>query len=190
MQATPFLANEFQDIVNRTLGAMFIGFSVACCIYGILISQAFGYFRQYPMDKLIYKVLVFFLLVLETIDQAFIAFTLYYYGVEHFADPTVFVGAKMKWSLISQLTIGAISGAIVKTVFALRVWRFSERNMWITGFILLLTFGQLGMSSIFIRSYPTIPSTLPFRTSFRVHSQSVSFELVQVKWIINASLGP
>lgn len=51
-------SNDFQAAVYKTLGAVFVGFSVACCLYGVLLSQIFGYYLQYTQDKLFYKYLV------------------------------------------------------------------------------------------------------------------------------------
>lgn len=44
--------------IDGTLGAVFIGFAVACFIYGILVTQIFSYFWRYPLDRPVYKVLV------------------------------------------------------------------------------------------------------------------------------------
>ena len=44
--------------VHTTLGAVFIGFAAACVIFGILTAQIFSYYRNYPGDKLSFKLLV------------------------------------------------------------------------------------------------------------------------------------
>ncbi|KAF6757327.1 hypothetical protein DFP72DRAFT_890877 [Ephemerocybe angulata] len=135
-----------QPTINATLGAIFIGFALACTVYGIVITQMFMYFRSYPGDKFLFKCVVVVILVLETADQALIGHMLYYYCISNFANLTALLQARMTWSLILQLTAGAAVGCIVKGYFAFRVWRFSSRNIWITGLILLLTFGQLGLA--------------------------------------------
>ncbi|PFH51226.1 hypothetical protein AMATHDRAFT_191716 [Amanita thiersii Skay4041] len=135
--------------IHSTLGALFVGYAVACCIYGILLTQIFGYFRRYPLDKPMYKIVVVIIGLLETLDQVFIGHIIYFYSIVNFANPVVLLQARTKWSLILQLTVGAIVGAIVKASFAVRVWRFSGRNIYITGLIFLLTFGQLGLAMTF-----------------------------------------
>jgi len=47
-----------QGVIDSTLGALFIGFAVSCGIYGILVSQIFSYFRNYPGDRPLFKYLV------------------------------------------------------------------------------------------------------------------------------------
>lgn len=135
--------------INNTLGAVLIGFAVACCVYGILVTQIFSYFLRYPFDRPVYKGLVLLILLLETVDQIFIGHVVYHYAISNFANVLALVQGSVTWSFILQQTVGAVVGCIVKTSFALRVWRFSERNIFITGIILLLTYGQLGLAITF-----------------------------------------
>lgn len=44
--------------VDSTLGAASVGFFISSVVFGVLTSQAFTYFRRYPLDKPAYKVLV------------------------------------------------------------------------------------------------------------------------------------
>jgi hypothetical protein len=73
----------------------------------------------------------------------------YHYTISNFANVSALIRGTVTWSFILQQTVGAVVGCIVKTSFALRVWRFSERNIFITGIILLLTYGQLGLAITF-----------------------------------------
>ncbi|KAF8192166.1 hypothetical protein BJ912DRAFT_278643 [Pholiota molesta] len=137
------------SVIDNTLGAVFIGFAIACMVYGLLLSQIFHYFRNYPGDKLLYKFIVVLLGILETTDQCFIGHLVYFYAISNFLNPLVLARGATTWSLILQLTVGAIDGAIVKVFFGFRVWRFSDRNIWITGLIMLLALGQLGLAFAF-----------------------------------------
>ncbi|EDR02355.1 uncharacterized protein LACBIDRAFT_332417 [Laccaria bicolor S238N-H82] len=154
---------EILGSIDSTLGAVFIGFALACCVYGILVSQTFSYFRNYPGDRTLFKLTrrssallsLILIRILETADQAFIGHLVYYYSISNYAKPVVLLRATMTWSLIVRICslffnpyiltiyILAIVGAIVKCYFGLRVWRFSEHNFFITGLILLLAIGQL-----------------------------------------------
>ncbi|KAK0457411.1 uncharacterized protein EV420DRAFT_1643753 [Desarmillaria tabescens] len=160
--------------INSTLGAVLIGFAVACCVYGILVTQVFRYFSRYPFDRPVYKGLVLLILLLETIDQTFIGHVVYYYTISNFANVLALVRGTVTWSFILQQTIGAIVGCIVKTSFALRVWRFSERNKFITGIILLLTYGQLGLAITF---------------TVKAFELSGVFEVVHLRALGSTSLG-
>ncbi|KAH8829429.1 hypothetical protein DL96DRAFT_1598072 [Flagelloscypha sp. PMI_526] len=135
--------------IENTLGACLVGFAAACIIYGVLLTMVYTYFQRYPEDRAIYKYLTIAMVLLETADQIFIAHLIYYYGIINFANPAALLKGNMTWSLIMQLLVGSIVGFLVKTAFAVRVWRFSERNYWITGFLLLLTFGHLGAAILY-----------------------------------------
>ncbi|KAF9561799.1 hypothetical protein CPC08DRAFT_761879 [Agrocybe pediades] len=144
--------------IHSTLGAVFIGFALACGVYGILLSQVFSYFRNYPGDRSYFKYLVILILLLETADQMFIGHLMYFYGISNYANPIVLKQATTTWSFILQLTFGAVVGTIVKAYFGFRVWRFSDRNMWVTGLIMLFTLGQLGLALAFSVEAFKLPS--------------------------------
>ena len=44
--------------VDQTIGAMSIGFSLSCLLFGVLSTQVFIYFRRYPPDMYGYKAFV------------------------------------------------------------------------------------------------------------------------------------
>ncbi|KAH9936183.1 uncharacterized protein B0H18DRAFT_315389 [Fomitopsis serialis] len=133
---------------NTTFGAAFIGFGCSCVLLGTLSSQMYQYFRRYPQDRPFYKALVASLWLLEVVDSIFIACAVYFYVVTNWGNPLVLI-MHVQWTLILQVTLGATAGAIVKACFAMRVWRFSNCNIWITTLILFLTFGQLAMACVY-----------------------------------------
>jgi len=142
---------------NETFGAAFIGFGVSCVLLGTLSTQMYTYFRRYPLDKPFYKCLVAALWLLEVVDQAFISYAVYFYVVTNWGNPLILID-HIQWSLILQVTLGAVAGAIVKACFAMRVWRFSNCNVWVTGFILLLTFSQLAFACVYTAKAFNVPN--------------------------------
>jgi len=133
-------------VVDNTLGAAFCGFAVSCMVFGIYLTQVYAYFDRYPLDRLAYKYLVIVLSLLETVDQCFIGYTVYYYAISNFDSPLVLIVGSVLWSLLLQLLLGAFVGAIVKLCFAMRVWRFSNHNIPLTTLLILLIFAQLGLA--------------------------------------------
>ncbi|KAJ3844055.1 hypothetical protein F5878DRAFT_637615 [Lentinula raphanica] len=110
--------------VDNTLGALFVGFTVACCIYGILLCQIYTYLTHYPMDRPVYKFIVILILyepwyleafdlthspiprTLETVDQALIAQIYYHYGITNFSNSLALIEGTQTWSFILQQTLG------------------------------------------------------------------------------------
>ncbi|KAF7313971.1 hypothetical protein HMN09_00555600 [Mycena chlorophos] len=134
--------------LNTTLGAAFIGFGFSSAAFGICTNQAITYFSRFPGDKPRYKWLVALVWVLCAVDQAFIGHVVYFYTITNYANPIVLL-EHVVWSLIIQLTLGALIGTVVRLCFAARVWRFSQRNYIITTFIVLLTLAELGLAIYF-----------------------------------------
>ncbi|PIL22636.1 hypothetical protein GSI_15327 [Ganoderma sinense ZZ0214-1] len=133
---------------NTTFGAAFAGFAASCVCLGIQSMQTYSYFKRFPLDKPLYKLLVFGLLLIEYTDQALIAHAVYTYLVSNWGSLPVLAKPPL-WSLILQITLGVATGTIVKLCFVSRVWRFSKRNIFVTAFIVLLTLGEVGMATLY-----------------------------------------
>ncbi|KAI0826901.1 hypothetical protein BC628DRAFT_1418951 [Trametes gibbosa] len=133
---------------DSTFGAAFAGFAASTICLGVLSTQAYTYFRRYPLDKPFYKGLVVGLWLIEVADQALIAHAMYSYLVSYWGDASILI-ARPIWSLILQITFGVVTGTIVKLNFAMRVWRFSNQNVAVTSLIVLLTLAELAVASVY-----------------------------------------
>ncbi|KAI1790157.1 hypothetical protein LXA43DRAFT_1062311 [Ganoderma leucocontextum] len=143
---------------NATLGAAFAGFAASCLCLGIQTMQTYAYFKRYPLDKSLYKLLFRILTartptmnadrIIEFADQSLIAHAMYTYLVSNWGELAILLKPPL-WSLILQITLGVATGTMVKLSFASRVWRFSKRNIFVTAFIVLLTFGEVGVASLY-----------------------------------------
>ncbi|KAH9851829.1 hypothetical protein C2E23DRAFT_732426 [Lenzites betulinus] len=129
---------------DSTFGAAFAGFAASTVCLGVLSTQAYTYFRRYPLDKPFYKGLVVGLwcVLLEIADQALIAHAVYSYLVTYWGAVEVLIAPPI-WSLILQITFGVVTGTIVKLNFAMRVWRFSNQNIAVTGLIVSIARSEL-----------------------------------------------
>ncbi|EKM51787.1 uncharacterized protein PHACADRAFT_262128 [Phanerochaete carnosa HHB-10118-sp] len=144
---------------DSTYGAAFVGMAASSALFGIVCSQMFTYLRRYPLDRPFYKILVALLWLIEAVDQAFIAHAAYYYTVSNWGNPVVLIAAPV-WSLVVQVLLGAVAGAIVKICFAMRVWRFSGGNRPVTGMILALAVAQLAAACVYTERGLKIASLL------------------------------
>ncbi|KAF9258571.1 hypothetical protein L218DRAFT_948290 [Marasmius fiardii PR-910] len=135
--------------VDDTLGAALIGFSISSVILGLILKEIFTYYRRYPNDRRLYKFMVGAVGILEVTEEAFIGHYLYHYMITNYTNPAAFFIEDFVWSLMLPVVIGAVVGTIVKLCFAMRVWRFSEQNIFITGLIAILTLAQLALGITF-----------------------------------------
>ncbi|KAF7291899.1 hypothetical protein MIND_01215200 [Mycena indigotica] len=153
--------------LDNTLGAVIIGFAASCALYGILLTQAWSYYRTFASDSIVYKFLVMLVVILCMGDQALIGHFTYFYALASVGNPLAMFVGTTTWSIILQQTVSTVIGAIVKCAFATRVYRFSERNFFITAFIVLLVLGQMAVALIFtIQAFglSSIPAVFQLRT--------------------------
>ncbi|KAH9924673.1 uncharacterized protein BXZ73DRAFT_103513 [Epithele typhae] len=134
--------------LDKTFGAAFVGFAVSSLCLGVLSMQTYNYFRTFPLDKTYYKVMVSAVWALEFADQALIAHAVYTYVVTNWGDKLILIKPPV-WSLVIQITLGVVTGTVVKLNYAMRVWRFSKMNIPVTGLIVLLTVGELGVACVY-----------------------------------------
>ncbi|KAH6912867.1 hypothetical protein BKA70DRAFT_1218962 [Coprinopsis sp. MPI-PUGE-AT-0042] len=142
---------------HETLGAASVGFSLSCGVFGILTTMIFIYFRRYPQDTVGYKVLA---------CGEFVRLALHCLAIE--SDKLVKVigapGPNLRWLFdillhhytiwqafgvvrrnycLAQVMIWIVVATIVKTCFAIRVWKFSHGSIYVTGPIFFLILCQL-----------------------------------------------
>jgi len=65
---------------DKTLGALLVGFAVACVLWGVLNTQIIMYFTQFKSDRPMYKLLVriFFKLGLSFLDHSIQVILIWY----------------------------------------------------------------------------------------------------------------
>lgn len=136
--------------VDGTIGSAFIGFAMSCALFGIFCGQIISYFRKYPNDRPAYKLMIVLLGALEITAVSFIGHFIYYYTIMQYGDPLALVTTEIVWTAIAQVILSSLVGAIVKFCFTMRVWRFSGRNIYITGVISLFILAHAVLGILFV----------------------------------------
>lgn len=114
--------------LDNTFGAALIGVLVASMLYGVSCSQVFYYFNNYSKkDGPLTKAVVIATLTSDSIHQALICHTIYSYLVKSYTRPQQL--GEIVWSLIVEVIFNGITALIVQTFFAVRIWKFSHRNV-------------------------------------------------------------
>ncbi|KAH8108687.1 hypothetical protein DFH11DRAFT_1731689 [Phellopilus nigrolimitatus] len=157
---------------DDTIGAAFVGFSVAAVLYGVLSIQIHTYFQRYTLDRPVYKFFVAAVWILETLHSVLTGHVVYYYAISNFDNPLALLVPT--WTLIAQVLVGAVISVLVKSAFAIRVWRFSGNNIVLTGLIAILNCGILGLAVLF---------------TIKASRLSTFAELPSLKWVTTAVLG-
>ncbi|THH20393.1 hypothetical protein EUX98_g8591 [Antrodiella citrinella] len=118
--SSPLLDLPFAVSINNTLGALYVGNVLVAIFFGITSAQVFLYFMRNPKDKLIYKIAVAVLWMIDTLHLVFVTHAGYHYGIINYGNPVALL--TISWSLIGQVVLTTTSDAIVRSILAHRVW--------------------------------------------------------------------
>ncbi|KAJ3936905.1 MAG: hypothetical protein NXY57DRAFT_59713 [Lentinula lateritia] len=141
------IADEPHIIVDNTMGAAFIGVICAASLYGVSCVQTWFYFSRYPGDLWYIKCLVAIVWVFDSIHQALISHTVYFYVVTNFSNPTE--QANLVWSILLEVLFNGLIGFLVQSFLTMRVWKMSNQNKPLTLLIVSFVLGELGCSVAF-----------------------------------------
>ncbi|KAJ3019071.1 hypothetical protein NUW54_g177 [Trametes sanguinea] len=136
--------------LDSTFGALLIGSFFGCFLYGLTLRQAFAYFKGYADDPKPLKILVSWVLLLETLTLALTVHACYFYLVSSFWNPHEL--QKSIWSLsvrfpscllYCKIVLG-VTMASSQSYFARRVWILGHRFRLIVAATLVLCVVELG----------------------------------------------
>ncbi|KAJ6471745.1 hypothetical protein C8R47DRAFT_1297040 [Mycena vitilis] len=133
--------------VDDTLGAALIGFAFSCVAFGVNTNQVFTYFQRYPEDKMAYKLMVR-TAPLKSAGSADHMHAVYWYTITNYAKPLVLLTQPVAFTLISPSIFWRRNTANPeRRCFAMRLWRFSQRNVIVTSTVVRWIFMPTGNTS-------------------------------------------
>ncbi|KAL1738206.1 hypothetical protein HDZ31DRAFT_9946, partial [Schizophyllum fasciatum] len=100
--------------------------------------------------------LVAAVLFFDTVHQALISYTVYYYVIANYGSAITI--NKLVWSLLVEVLFNGFTGFLVQGFLALRIWRLSNRNVWLTSIVCVFIFAEFcewRTASNFCSSSPT-----------------------------------
>ncbi|KAF5362302.1 hypothetical protein D9756_002045 [Leucocoprinus leucothites] len=143
--------------VDNTMGVALIGIVIASAFYGVSILQVY-YYYTHQQDTWYIKTLVGLVMLFETIHQALITHSVYVYLVSYYNQPEMLaqlelIGIENFYSFIPDLTcpfnevevlFNGFTALLVQSFLTMRVWRLSNRRIWLTGLLVILVTGEFG----------------------------------------------
>ncbi|KAJ7781603.1 hypothetical protein B0H16DRAFT_1878275 [Mycena metata] len=134
--------------VDNTMGASLLGVIFAAGLYGVSCVQTWYYFNRYGSKDLWYiKTLVGLVFTFDSIHQALISHTVYWYVITNYSHPDAL--SKLVWSILLEVLFNGLIGLIVQSFLAMRVWRLSNRNVALTAVTSSLVLAEFGCSVAF-----------------------------------------
>ncbi|PAV15935.1 hypothetical protein PNOK_0879300 [Pyrrhoderma noxium] len=125
---------------DNTLGALFIAVTFAMALWGIATLQMYWYYDNYIKDPLWIKLFVFLVWALDTAHQALITHAAYVYLVTNFDNPAILTTVIV--TLEVMVLVSALVSLLVQGFLLFRVYRLSNKNMYLVGVLALMSWAQ------------------------------------------------
>ncbi|KAH9049430.1 hypothetical protein EDB84DRAFT_1574234 [Lactarius hengduanensis] len=156
--------------LDNVLGVFFLGVVFSSILYGVIWLQVYSYFTQHCKgDRLFLKCFVALLLILDTLQLAFIVHGFYVSGVTNFGD--YLADSRPPWSLKVQTLIGVIVTCSVQHFYAWRIYHLSLGQIYAPAFIVVLSLTELGLGIVYlVRWQVTSQLLFPFALLLILHS--------------------
>ncbi|KAJ6510177.1 hypothetical protein C8R47DRAFT_1208214 [Mycena vitilis] len=150
--------------IDNTMGSALLGCIFAAGLYGVSCVQTWYYFNRYGSTDLWYiKSLVGVVFVCDSIHQALISHTVYWYVITNYSRPEALsnlvwsillevlfnVGQLVSVSVVPPNILKGLIGLMVQSFLAMRVWRLSNRNKTLTAITASLVLAEFGCSVAF-----------------------------------------
>ncbi|OCH85975.1 hypothetical protein OBBRIDRAFT_828595 [Obba rivulosa] len=133
--------------LNGTLGALVIAAMVTSALYGVTAIQTYVYFQRSGGDSAILKSTMGFIWILSTVHQVFICHAAYTYTVTEYGNLLALTAET--WSGIGIILVTAVSDLIVRSIFCLRIWKFSDKKWFLVVVIMICSLGEFGTMMAF-----------------------------------------
>jgi len=119
-----------------------IGVTLSSMLYGVTCQQVYSYYsRHCENDESSLKLFVASLLVLESLQMAFLIHGCYVVGVTNFGD---FVSYRIiPWSIEVQSLMGFLIAYVIQQFYARKIYQLSMRKAYIPTLIVVLSFFEL-----------------------------------------------
>ncbi|KAJ3918116.1 hypothetical protein F5877DRAFT_79303 [Lentinula edodes] len=125
------------ESLNNTMGAAYIGVSVAGFLLGLSCLQAYIYFSEQNDTRTI-RSLVGLVVLFDFVHQALISHTVYYYLILNYANPSALSLAV--WSLLAEVLFNGFTAFCLLDMENLE----ANSNIWVTGIVVSLVLAEFG----------------------------------------------
>ncbi|SJL15324.1 uncharacterized protein ARMOST_18817 [Armillaria ostoyae] len=142
--------------ISETLGALYIGATIAAVLYGVTNLQGVIYYRRYPNDWWVYRYSIGLLWALDTVHVALSTYAVYFFLIHFFGDLT---GALEydSWSMKWQVYMNDVLAVYIQGLYALRLWQLGRHfHESLVYFVSLAVVASLGDNTFVIVLEPSL----------------------------------
>ncbi|KAJ7159323.1 hypothetical protein C8R43DRAFT_1234065 [Mycena crocata] len=127
---------------TTVIGPIFLGNVFNWMLTGLLITQVYTYWRNFPKDRRAIKLLVYIVFAFDLVQTAFGTHETWWYAIEKWGSVAALQAAP--WTALMNPILSGIISAMVQIFYAYRIWSL-KRNLMprvLASFIVLLAFAQ------------------------------------------------
>jgi len=150
--------------VRATLGSVLIGCFIAISLSGVVAFQACIYFRLYPNDRPLNKVMVAAVWILDVVHTIFICTSIWDYLIANFGNVEARVRGDVPTSVSLSIIVTSFVTLITHLFFLRRLWHLSNHNWFIIGPTTVLAIARVA-SAIVTAAFLIHLKTFPAFTS-------------------------
>ncbi|KAI0328383.1 hypothetical protein GY45DRAFT_1338172 [Cubamyces sp. BRFM 1775] len=161
--------------LKTSLGALILGGMVCTGLTGIVAMQTVLYFRLFTRDQFSTKMKVATVFILDLLHSVMIAAANYMYFVNNFG--TGDITDHVFWAVGISIALTAVLTVIVHLFFALRLFKLSKGNYWITVPIAVLAVARVVAAFVTTVELIRLGSFYEFGQQFRVSIRTWVFTL-------------
>ncbi|KAI0829403.1 hypothetical protein BC628DRAFT_1417130 [Trametes gibbosa] len=133
--------------LDATMGPVLIGVILAGVMYGVSCSQMYYYFTRYPQDPWTVKLLVVAVWTTDSIHQALISHSIYWYLVTQYGNPVALT--QLSKTIIVEVLFNAFTGLFVQSFFAARIWKLGGKRLVLVVPVLMLVAGEFAVATAY-----------------------------------------
>ncbi|EIN08236.1 hypothetical protein PUNSTDRAFT_134627 [Punctularia strigosozonata HHB-11173 SS5] len=125
-------------VLDNTLGAVYIGVVLSAVLFGVSCLQTYHYYDSFRNDPWYFKTLVAAVFISDATNQALISHT----GT-NYDNPVALTD--LIWSLAVEVIFNGLTAFMVQGFFCFRIYRLSQRNLYITLLTVASTIGNFSV---------------------------------------------
>ncbi|KAF8167237.1 hypothetical protein B0H34DRAFT_7362 [Crassisporium funariophilum] len=153
------------EALPETYGALLLGALFASGFSGIVSVQSIVYFKLFPRDKPYLKALVLSVWSLDLAHTALVWSALWEYMITNFGNSRH--ADYIPFSIALSVVLTATLTFLAHCFFAHRIYRLSQRNLYLSVPIIILAIGRLASASVSGGEMVHLRSYTLFRRDFR-----------------------
>ncbi|KAI0091758.1 hypothetical protein BDY19DRAFT_991436 [Irpex rosettiformis] len=166
--------------VSAFIGPLLVEICFALILYGVFCAQVYYWWSAYK-DPLHVRIIIWSLLVLETVHVGFCIHVLYWYFILNFSNENGLNEIAWSFGVTVYLEASVLISATVQSFYMLRIWRL-RKQILVVGFMAALLIARVGLA------FRTTSFAYEFSTWAGLLEASYTHAPINAGWALNVAV--